>query len=142
MPGASSTPGYWLVKSDPDDYGWIDLERDARTLWDGVTHPLAQRHLRTMRSGDWCAFYETGSVRAAVGIARVEGAPRPDPEDPTGRRVAVPIAARKQLSRAVTLAELREEPLFRDSPLLRQGRLSVVPLTRPQWERLLELSRT
>jgi len=129
---------HWLLKSDPDDYGFTELERDRRTSWDGVTNALAVKHLRSMRRGDDCLIYETGNRRAVVGTARVSAAARPDGDEP--RRVSVAIAAGRRFSRPVTLAEIKSEPGFSDCPLVRQGRLSVMPLSDAHWQRILELA--
>ncbi len=128
---------YWLLKTDPEEYAWQDLVRERSTLWDGVTNPLAQKYLREMLPGDQLVIYETGQVRAACGLARVVGAPVVDPTDSAGKRVVVPVEVDGELHRAVGLGELRCDPLFQDSPLVRQGRLSVVPLTAKQWRWLL-----
>lgn len=124
----------WLVKSDPDDYGFSDLERDERTRWDGVSNALALRHLRAMRTGDDCLIYETGKVKAVVGVARVaaaavaaDGAPR------------VELAAVRRLGQPITLATIKADPAFADFALVRQGRLSVMPVESPLWSRLLRL---
>jgi len=129
---------HWLLKSDPDDYGFAELERDRRTSWDGVTNALAQKHLRGMRRGDECLIYETGNRKAVVGTARVTAQSRPDADEP--RRVSVGIAAGRRLPREVTLAEIKAEAALADCPLVRQGRLSVVPLSDAHWRRLLELA--
>ncbi len=131
---------YWLLKTEPSTYGFPDLERDGRTRWDGVTNAQAQANLRAMRPGDGIAVYHSGA-KEAVGLARVARAAYPDPGDPSGRRVAVDVAAGDPLPRPVGLAELREDPAFAGSPLLRQGRLSVVPLDASQWKALSRLAR-
>ena len=123
----------WLLKTEPGTYGYPELERDGRTTWDGVTNPVALKHLRAMKEGDRLAIYQTGSEKAVVGTARVVKAPYPDPKAGDAPRVVVDIAPDKALSTPVTLAEMKQEAAFADSPLVRQGRLSVVPLTREQW---------
>jgi predicted RNA-binding protein with PUA-like domain len=131
---------FWLVKTEPSAYAFEDLRRDRKTRWDGVSSAPAQLHLRSMRAGDEVAVYHSGE-RAAVGLARVARGAYPDPGDAGGKRVAVDLAAGAPLAVPVTLAALRAERLFADSPLVRQGRLSVVPLTAPQWKVLLRLGR-
>jgi len=133
-----SPMAHWLVKSDPDDYGFGDLERDRRTRWDGVTNALALRHLRAMRRGDRCLIYETGKVRAVVGTATVASAPVEVGDDP--RLVAVDLVCGFRLARPVTLAEIKADPRFRDFALVRQGRLSVAPVPTPLWKRLLKMA--
>ena len=118
----------WLVKTEPHEYSFVDLERDGTAEWDGVTNALAQRHLRAMRPGDVCVVYHSGSERAAVGLARVAREPYPDPTDPSGKRVWVDLRAERPLARPVPLAGLKADPVFADSPLVRMSRLSVMPL--------------
>jgi predicted RNA-binding protein with PUA-like domain len=128
----------WLLKTEPGEYSYDDLERDGKTTWDGVTNPVALRNLRAMKVGDRLVVYHTGSERAAVGIAEVTRAPRPDPRRADERLTVVDIAPRKRLGRSVTLGEIKSLASFRESPLVRQGRLSVVPLTAEQWKALME----
>jgi predicted RNA-binding protein with PUA-like domain len=118
----------WLVKADPDDYGFAELVRDGETAWSGVANALALRHLAAMRRGDRCFVYETGKVRAVVGTARVAAAGR----DGAPTRLAVG----RPLTRPVTLAEVKADPAFRDFALVRQGRLSVMPVPEPLARRL------
>ena len=118
----------WLVKTEPNEYSYADLERDGTAEWDGVTNALAQRHLRAMRPGDTCVVYHSGGERAAVGLAGVAGAPYPDPSDPAGKRVLVDLRAERPLAGPVSLTTLKAEPAFAASPLVRMSRLSVVPL--------------
>jgi predicted RNA-binding protein with PUA-like domain len=131
---------FWLVKTEPSTYAFDDLRRDRKTRWDGVSNAQAQANLRAMRAGDEVAVYHSGE-KAAVGLARVARGPSPDPGDPAGRRVAVDLAAGAPLAVPVPLEALRAEKAFDGSPLLRQGRLSVVPLTAAQWKALLRLGR-
>jgi predicted RNA-binding protein with PUA-like domain len=128
----------WLVKTEPSTYSFQDLRRDRKTRWDGVSSAQAQANLRAMREGDDVLVYHSGE-KAAVGLARVARGPYPDPGDPTGRRVAVDLGAGQALGTPVALEVLREEKAFEGSPLLRQGRLSVVPITSAQWRVLLRL---
>lgn len=111
---------HWLVKADPDDYGFAALERDGQAAWDGVANALALRHLGAMRRGDRCFVYETGKVRAVVGTARVVAA---------GSAGAAPrLAAGERLAQPVSLAAIKADPAFHDFALVRQGRLSVMPV--------------
>jgi predicted RNA-binding protein with PUA-like domain len=132
---------FWLLKTEPGQYSYANLVSDSVAEWDGVTAPPAQANMRKMVPGDTCVIYHTGSERAAVGLASVERGPYPDPADQTGRRVLVDVRATEPLSRPVPLAALRTSKPFAGSPLLRMGRLSVVPLTQSQYEELLKLSR-
>ena len=133
--------GGWLLKTEPDEYSFADLVRDHEAAWDGVRNSQAQANMRKMAVGDRCVVYHTGAERAAVGLAEVVRAAYPDPADPSGRRCLVDVRAVAPLARPVPLALLRAEPHFAASPLLRQPRLSVVPLTPDEWEALLALGR-
>ncbi len=122
----------WLLKTEPEEYSYDDLVREQVGTWDGVTNPVAQRNMRAMQVGDRCIIYHTGDVRAAVGLARVVRGPYPDPSDARGRLVLVDVAPVRALERPVSLAEIRTLAVFDESPLVRIGRLSVVPLTSEQ----------
>jgi len=122
----------WLLKTEPEEYSYDDLVQEQVGTWDGVTNPAAQRNMRAMQVGDRCIIYHTGDVRAAVGLARVLRGPYPDPSDARGRLVRVDVAPVRPLERPVTLAEIRTLAVFAESPLVRIGRLSVVPLSSEQ----------
>ncbi len=124
---------FWLVKSDPEDYSAADLERDGRTVWDGVRNALAQRHLRGMRPGDGVLVYHTGAERAVVARATVVGVPR-EAADGSGATVELEFAG--WLPRPVPLAEIKADPALAGLALVRQGRLSVMPVTAEEWRRL------
>ena len=124
---------YFLFKSEPSVYSFDDLVRDGETVWDGVTNPTAVKHLREMKPGTKLIFYHTGDERAAVGTAAVTSV---DPTDP--RVPIVRVKAGKRLKRPKTLAQIKAEKLFARSPLVLIGRLSVVPLTKEQWEWLID----
>lgn len=126
----------WLLKTEPDDYSYAELEREGRTVWDGVTNPAALKNLRAMKVGECAMIYHTGDERAATGVARVVRAAYPDPRAGDAKLVVVDVEPVQRLKRPVTLAEIKASRLFADSPLVRQGRLSVVPLTREQWAAL------
>jgi predicted RNA-binding protein with PUA-like domain len=132
---------YWLLKSEPSDYSYADLVADGTVEWDGVTANPAQAQMRQMQAGDTCVIYHTGEERQAVGLARVERGPYPDPTDGNGKRVWIDLRATEPLPRAVSLTALKASPSFADSPLLRMSRLSVVPLTDNQFQALMALSR-
>jgi predicted RNA-binding protein with PUA-like domain len=131
----------WLLKTEPSVYGYGDLEREGRAVWDGVTNPVALRNLRGMKKGDRVYIYHTGDVRAAVGVAEVTREAYPDPKTKNAKLVVVDLVPAGRLGRAVTLAEIKAQALFKDSPLIRQGRLSVVPLTAAQWKAIESLAR-
>ena len=130
----------WLLKTEPHEYSFGELAREGETPWDGVRNATAQKNMRAMAVGDRCVIYHTGDERAAVGLANVVRAAYPDPADPKGRAVLVDIRAGQPLAQPVAMSRLREEPAFEGSPLVRQGRLSVVPLTAAQYARLLALA--
>jgi len=126
----------WLLKTEPTEYSYDDLEREQRGRWDGVRNPVAQRNLRAMKEGDRVLVYHTGDEKAVVGTAEVVTEAYPDPKLKGGTLVVVDVEARGRLGRKVTLAEIKAMAEFAESPLVRQGRLSVVPITAPQWRAL------
>ena len=126
----------WLLKTEPTAYGYDDLEREGRTAWDGVRNPAALKNLRSMKPGDAAVIYHTGDERAAVGLAEVVRSAYADPKRGDPKLVVVDLVPRGRFKRAVTLDEIKSLALFNDSPLVRQGRLSVVPLTAGQWKAL------
>jgi predicted RNA-binding protein with PUA-like domain len=124
----------WLLKTEPSAYAYADLEGEGRAVWDGVTNPVALKNLRAMAVGDEAFVYHTGGEKAVVGTARVTRAAFADPKRGDPRLVVVEIEATGRLKKPVTLAEIKALPVFAQSPLVRQGRLSVVPLTPAQWK--------
>ena len=122
---------HYLLKTEPSEYSFADLTRAKETLWDGVSNPAAVRNLRGMNPGDRLVIYETGDVKSAVGTASVVSVEGADPKEPR-----VKIKPAKPLPTAVTLAQIKANKLFADSPLVRQGRLSVVPLSEAQYRYL------
>jgi predicted RNA-binding protein with PUA-like domain len=129
----------WLLKTEPGSYGFSDLLRDGSTVWEGVANALAQKHLRAARRGDEALVYHTGDEKSVVGVARIASDPYPDPGDAAGKRVVVDLEPVRRLPEAVTLAEIRADPAFRDFDLVRQSRLSVMPVPEPLRARLLAL---
>jgi predicted RNA-binding protein with PUA-like domain len=122
-------PNAYLLKTEPTEYSFADLKRDKKTVWDGVSNPVALRNLREMKTGDRLVIYETGDRKAAVGIAAVVSVKVTDPKNPQ-----IEVAAGKELSKPITLAEIKSNKLFATSPLVRIGRLSVVPLSAEQYK--------
>ena len=120
---------YFLFKSEPGVYSFADLVRDQETVWDGVTNPTAVKYLRELKAGTKWIFYHTGDERAAVGTGTVVSVDASDPKVPVVR-----VKAGKKLKTPKTLDAIKAEPLFAESPLVRIGRLSVVPLTEEQWD--------
>ena len=123
----------WLIKTEPGTYSYDDLEKEGRTRWDGVSNPVALKHLRAMEEGDALLVYHTGDEKAVVGTARVARPAYPDPKGKDERQVVIDVEPTGRLPRAVPLGEIKAMSAFADSPLVRQGRLSVVPLTKTQW---------
>jgi predicted RNA-binding protein with PUA-like domain len=132
---------YWLLKTEPDCYSWNDLARDKSTTWDGVSNALALKHIRSMKKGDAALLYHTGNERKAVGIAEVKSNPYPDPSADDEKLVVVDLKAKKKLPSPVTLSDIKADKTFVGWDFLRIGRLSVVPVPEPMWNRILELSR-
>lgn len=130
----------WLLKTEPGEYPFEALVREGRGVWDGVTNPLALRHLRAVREGDQALIYHTGSQRAVVGRARVVRGPYPDPAAGDPRIVAVDVAPVGPLARPVTLRELKADPRFRAFELIRLPRLSVMPVPAELWRAILALT--
>jgi len=126
----------WLLKTEPGAYSYADLERERRAVWDGVKNPVALRNLRAMKRGERAIVYHTGDEKAAVGVAEIVREAYPDPKAKDERLLVVELAPRRRLEPPVTLAQIKASAPFKDSPLVRQGRLSVVPLTAAQWKTL------
>jgi predicted RNA-binding protein with PUA-like domain len=131
----------WLVKEEPENYAYSRLEQDGRTVWAGVRNALAQKHLRAIRRGDRIFYYHTGKEKAVIAIAKAAGDAYPDPDNPSGTQFVVDIVPGKRLKRPVTLAEIKADPLFASCPLVRMSRLSVMPMTDAEWDRVDALSR-
>jgi predicted RNA-binding protein with PUA-like domain len=123
----------YLLKTEPTVYSFADLEREKTTIWDGVTNPAAVKHLREMKPGERLVIYHTGDEKSAVGTAAVVSVDASDPKTPL-----VKIKVGKQVAKPKTLAEIKAKASFGDSPLVRQGRLSVVPLTAAQYSWLVD----
>ena len=123
---------YYLLKTEPTEYSFADLVKVRETEWDGVSNPTAVKNLREMKPGARLIIYETGDTRSAVGTATVVSVDAKDPKKPV-----VKIKAGKALAKVVSLEEIKKEKIFKESPLVRIGRLSVVPLTAEQYEFLV-----
>ena len=121
----------YLLKTEPSEYSFADLQRDKATVWDGVSNPVALRNIREMKPGDRLVIYETGDRKCVVGTATVVSVDASDPKKPL-----VTIKAGKPLAKEITLAQIKADKRFADSPLVLQGRLSVVPLTKVQYKAL------
>lgn len=126
----------WLFKEEPSNYSYDDLARDGRTSWTGVRNPVAQKHLRAVQKGDRIFFYHTGDQKSVIGIAKAAGAAYPDPADKTGKLYAVDVVPVRKLKQPVTLASIKADKWFASFPLTRIPRLSVMPVTDAEWERI------
>ncbi len=129
---------YWLLKTEPSDYAWAQLEQTGQTTWDGVGNAQALNNMRAMAVGDELLIYHSGSERAVVGTAKVIKSAYPDPQSDDAKRVVVDIAPVRALPQPVTLAQIKAEPQLSDWALVRQSRLSVVPCTLAQWQWVLQ----
>jgi predicted RNA-binding protein with PUA-like domain len=123
----------YLLKTEPTEYSFADLRKDGATEWDGVSNPVAVRNLGEMKAGERLVIYETGNVKSAVGTAEVVSVDASDTKNPV-----IKIKAGKALAKPTSLGEIKANKLFKDSPLVRMGRLSVVPLTKEQYKAIVE----
>jgi predicted RNA-binding protein with PUA-like domain len=135
----------WLFKTEPEDYSFADLQHDGRTVWNGITNAQARIHLRKVAPGDliWC--YHTGDERAIVGLMKAVAGPRPDPNEHDPKSVVVDVEPVRKLARPLTLAAIKADPALAQWDLVRNSRLSVVPVSMEQWrevEQLVKTSRT
>ena len=128
----------WLMKSEPESYGWSNLVRDGGTEWDGVRNPTARIHLRAMNAGDEAFLYHSMSDKAVVGIMRITREAQPDAKD--SNWVSVRVEPVKALARPVTLAEIKAEPALANMELIRQSRLSIAPVRDEEWAKVLEMA--
>lgn len=130
----------WLFKEEPGCYSFADLERDGSTTWSGVANPQAQKNLRSIKKGDRVFFYHTGSEKAVVGVMEVTADPTPEPDDETGKRVAVKVKPIRKLKSPVTLAAIKADKAFAEWELVRQARLSVMPVPQGLWTKIEKMS--
>ena len=126
----------WLFKEEPEAYSFADLARDGSTTWSGVANALAQKHLRTVKKGDHVFFYATGKLKSVVGVMEVTADPTPDPADPNGKCVAVTVKPLRKLASPVTLATIKADKAFASWELVKQARLSVMPVPDDLWARI------
>jgi predicted RNA-binding protein with PUA-like domain len=131
---------YWLVKSEPAKYGYADLVRDGKTVWDGVRNNAAALHLKAMKVGDEVLYYHSQEGLAVVGVAKVVKEAFPDETDPAGRFVAVELAPVRELKRPVTLQAMKANPALASLEMIRQGRLSVSPVRPDEWAAILKMA--
>lgn len=130
----------WLFKEEPSNYSFDAFVKDGKTVWSGVKNPLAQKHLRAVRKGDRIFYYHTGDEKSVVGIAKALADSYSDPDDSTGKQAVVDVAPVKKLARPVTLAEIKADARFKEFPLVRISRLSVMPVSDTEWNRIEKLA--
>jgi predicted RNA-binding protein with PUA-like domain len=130
----------WLFKEEPSNYSYDDLVKDGRTSWTGVKNPVAQRNLRSVKKGDRIFFYHTGDQKSVIGIAKAAGAAYPDPADKTGKLYAVDVLPVRKLTQPVTLASIKADKAFASFALTRIPRLSVMPVSDAEWDRIEKMS--
>ena len=131
---------HWLLKSEPSAYSWDQLVKEKRTSWTGVRNPQAALNLKAMKAGDLCFFYHSNEGKEIVGIAKVLKAAYPDPTDKAGKAVTVDVAAVEPVKNTMTLAAIKAEPRLKDFGLVRQSRLSVVPVNDEQWKLISKMA--
>jgi len=131
---------FWLFKEEPDTYSFADLEREGSTIWTGVSNPQAQKNLRSVKKGDRVFFYHTGDEKAVVGVMEVTADPTPDPGDEMGKRVAVTVKPVRKLRTPVTLAAIKADRAFAAWELVKQARLSVMPVPAELWAKIEKMS--
>lgn len=131
--------GNWILKTEPSTYSFDRLMQEGTAVWDGVSNPVALKHIRAMKRGDRALIYHTGDEKSVVGIADVVSDAYPDPKLKDPKLVVVELKAVRKLARPVTLAEVKADKAFADLGLVRQGRLSVMPASAAQWSRLVKL---
>jgi predicted RNA-binding protein with PUA-like domain len=131
---------HFLVKTEPSTYSWTDLVRDKRTVWDGVSNPVALKHLATIRKGDTVIVYHTGDEKQAVGLARAASDAYPDPKLKNPKRPVVDLTPDRALPKPVTLAQVKTDALLKSNDLARLPRLSVMPFTEAQFQKLIRLA--
>jgi len=131
----------WLFKEEPTHYSYDDFAADGKTVWSGVKNPVAQKHLHAVKKGDRIFYYHTGDEKAIVGIARANGNAYADPKDPLGKSAVVDVVPVKKLKRPVTLKEVKADAFFENFPLVRISRLSVMPVTDAEWERIEKMAK-
>ncbi len=135
-------PQHWLIKSEPSKYAWVQLERDGRTMWEGVRNFEARNNLRAMKVGDTCLFYHSNEGKEVVGIAKVVKEAYPDPTAPDEDWSVVEVAPVKSMREAVSLEAIKSEPALADVHLLKRSRLSVVPVSKEHFDKILSMGRT
>ena len=135
---------YWLAKQEPDGprgYNFLTLQKEKTTIWDGVHNNLALKHMRNMKKGDQIIYYHTGDERQAVGVMSIITNPYPNPEEDNDRFVVVNVKFKKKFQKPVSLEQMKKEKSFKNWELLRIGRLSVMPVPKNIWDRIIKMSQ-
>jgi predicted RNA-binding protein with PUA-like domain len=130
----------WLLKTEPNEYSYTDLEKENTAVWDGVKNALALKNMRTMRTGEEVFIYHTGKERRIVGIAQVANIAYPDPKLTDAKRLVIDIRAVRKLPEPITLAQIKQDENMKGFELLRLPRLSIVPVLPQYWQHLLEIA--
>ena len=131
---------YWLLKSEPDAWSWDNQVKEGASMWDGVRNYQARNNLKEMKKNDLCFFYHSVTERSIVGIVKVAKEYYPDPTDKTGRFVVVDVSATKKLKNPVSLDQIKENSKLQDIALVKQSRLSVMPLKKNEWNEIIKMS--
>ena len=131
---------YWLLKSEPDAWSWDNQIKEGASMWDGVRNYQARNNLKEMKKNDLCFFYHSVTERSIIGIVKVVKEYYPDPTDKTGRFVVVDVKATKKLKNPVSLDQIKENSKLKDIALVKQSRLSVMPLKKTEWEIIIKMS--
>ena len=131
---------YWLLKSEPDAWSWDSQVKEGASMWDGVRNYQARNNLKEMKKNDLCFFYHSVTEKSIIGIVKVVKEYYPDPTDKTGRFVVVDVKATKKLQNSVSLDQIKKNNKLRDIALLKQSRLSVMPLTKKEWDEIINMS--
>ena len=131
---------YWLLKSEPDSWSWDNQVKEGTSMWDGVRNYQARNNLKEMKKNDLCFFYHSVTERSIVGIVKIVKEYYPDPTDKTGRFVVVDVKATKKLKNPVSLDQIKENSKLKDIALVKQSRLSVMPLKKTEWEIIIKMS--
>ncbi len=132
---------YWLLKSDPETYSYGDLEKDGKAVWDGVANNLALQYIRQMKKGDLAFIYHSGEDKHIIGIAEITSNPYPDPKLKDGKLVVMDLKPIKTLAHPVTLAAIKADASFADFSLVRMSRLSVMPVSKERWDKIMEMGK-
>ena len=132
---------YWLIKSEPNTWSWDDQVKEGVSMWDGVRNYQARNNLKKMKIKDLCFFYHSVKEKSIIGIVKVVKEYYPDPTDKTGRFVVTDVRTKRKLKKAVSLEEIKSTPRLSNMALIKQSRLSVMPLTKNEWDTIIKISQ-